>query len=648
MSVVDPYWSSVVLNLRMEGANNGTVFTDDKGKTVTPSGNAKTSTADFKYGRSSAYSDGTGGYLTSPVDTGASFGTDDFTVEAWVNIPAYSNMAIFDTLPIGGSGSRSNSIVFIINNSGYLTSFHAGGFRSTSTNQISLNTWIHIAFVRSGNNLTYYINGVDNGSVSIAGLNDSLGGLVIGTVSDSVGAYNFNGYIDELRITKGIARYTAKGIAQYTATFTPSEIWDGVTVGGGGGNPTVLQDLDIKVLPYTPSVNIRETYSWVTSHIPTWTAEERTQLRERPSFKADYKVSILSEAVLDILVQFYEDHNLDQVRVPMWSSPTRVLNLTLAATFIPLASSHPLRAFLQVGGEIILWVSPLKFEVCSIQSLSPSGLTLAAPLLNSFPACYLLPCLTGTISAPSVTKTSGSRKAWNFTFTCSSVYLEEYPFLSSSSLFDERPLISTEFSTIRQREVEVLSTPLGNYEKLQTEGVTRQAWGVSFTAHGLADSVTLKRKLAFFRGKAKALRFNFQNLISGSHSKAVNLTEDSVSFSHHLREACSTSVGFIQSLTNSSVPFSRGVSGDYYLLTVYDWDASLFGGNAVMEDPGYPVDGHVTYIQPISGVYKVVESTGNYATLPGCRVGDFTTTLPNLGTLHTSPIGQTGLFHVYS
>ena len=74
---------------------------------------------------------------------------------------------------------------------------------------IPLNTWTHVAVVRSGSTFTVYINGIADGIVTYAGAIPVISGatLFIGTIDPSVNW--LNGYIDELRFSNGIARWTA-------------------------------------------------------------------------------------------------------------------------------------------------------------------------------------------------------------------------------------------------------------------------------------------------------------------------------------------------------------------------------------------------------------------------------------------------------
>jgi hypothetical protein len=83
--------------------------------------------------------------------------------------------------------------------------------RITSSTAVSTSTWYHIAVTRSGTNTKLFVNGSQEGStytdsnVYVNGLNRP----VLGADGLTIGTSPFNGYIDDLRITKGIARYTS-------------------------------------------------------------------------------------------------------------------------------------------------------------------------------------------------------------------------------------------------------------------------------------------------------------------------------------------------------------------------------------------------------------------------------------------------------
>ncbi len=198
----DPYFKSVGLLLHMDGANGGTTFTDDSPspKTVTPVGTAQTSTAIVKYGTASGVFNGSGARLTTASSSDFAFGTGDFTIEAWVYpLAAWSTYnAIFFTAVVngvffgkvsGGFGLRASEVADLI-----------------SMSPPSTNTWTHVAVSRQGTNLRVFVNGVLGNTVTN---NTNFVAGAASIAADSVGGASFNGHIDDLRITKGVARYTA-------------------------------------------------------------------------------------------------------------------------------------------------------------------------------------------------------------------------------------------------------------------------------------------------------------------------------------------------------------------------------------------------------------------------------------------------------
>jgi hypothetical protein len=324
--------------------------------------------------------------------------------------------------------------------------------------------------------------------------------------------------------------------------------------------PAILQNLVDKVLPWNPSMDMREKFIWATSHILTWTAEERTEVRLQPSLSVDYKIHILSDARLDEILEFYRVNQGKQIRVPLWSSPQQLRDLTSGQTVIPLDASSPLRAYLADTAEVIFWSSPERFEVHQIASIAVDSVTLGTPLLNGFSVCYLMPSLTGLFSGSPVTRGQGSRRAWNFTFVCHSVYLAEYAY-AIDDYFEVKPLQSSDFSTLLSQEHETISAPLGVQTKVALEGITRQTWGCTYSTTGFAETTLLKQKLAYFRGKARKLKFPFVNLNRVNPDTFVSLTEDSLTFTHSPRYQCSVTVGFTGNLVPPvSSPFDISVS----------------------------------------------------------------------------------------
>jgi hypothetical protein len=212
--------SYTVTLLHMEGANNSTVITDDGPHTWSANGDAKISTAQYKMGSASCYFDGTGDYLSVPDSNDYVFGTNDFTVDFWFRtdstIPA--NMNLVDHR---NSDSSANGFAIYYSSSAlrvYTTSDKIVGAT------LSINTWYHIAFERSGTNAKLFVNGVQSGSTWSSANNFVDDRMVIGKSSSTSASY-VKGWLDELRISKGIARWTenfATPGAPYAPTNTPT------------------------------------------------------------------------------------------------------------------------------------------------------------------------------------------------------------------------------------------------------------------------------------------------------------------------------------------------------------------------------------------------------------------------------------------
>ena len=192
---VDPYWKYVQLAMKMNGVDNGTVFTDEVGHTFTTSGLPVTKTAVKKFGTASAYFNGSSWVKTTSW-ADAQVGTGDFTLECWANP---STINAFNWL-VGDSASNKMDL--------YLTptkvGAYVGGLNYLSNYTFSTGTWYHIALVRKGTLLRIYVNGdmVVNTTNSSAIANS---GIIIGAqFNNTVG---FNGHLDDVRLTRGTARY---------------------------------------------------------------------------------------------------------------------------------------------------------------------------------------------------------------------------------------------------------------------------------------------------------------------------------------------------------------------------------------------------------------------------------------------------------
>lgn len=202
----DPYFTNVSLLLHMDGANNSTTFTDSTGlNTLTAVNGTKISTTQSKFGGASGYFDGTNDYLSIPYNSGFAFGTGDFTIEAWVYKTSSAGWSIiFD----GWSSTSGNQYQFGFVNGTYRPMFYYNNTYLAHESAITANQWTHVAVTRQSGTLRIFLNG-QVGSSTVT-LNNSLGSTATYYVGSQGGSSNyFTGYMDDLRVTKGIARYTA-------------------------------------------------------------------------------------------------------------------------------------------------------------------------------------------------------------------------------------------------------------------------------------------------------------------------------------------------------------------------------------------------------------------------------------------------------
>ena len=181
-------------------------------------GNAQISTAQSKFGGASISFDNTNSYLKQIDSPNVHFGSGDFTWECWCYANSYQT---YDFLYCQDSSNYELGIYF--DSSGILTasSYTAAGasnFSVASASGLSTGAWNHIALVRNGSSIKLYVNGTSVGSTTFSGnmTNGTAANFFIGSRYSSPTNY-FNGYIDDLRITKGYARYTANFTAPTSA-----------------------------------------------------------------------------------------------------------------------------------------------------------------------------------------------------------------------------------------------------------------------------------------------------------------------------------------------------------------------------------------------------------------------------------------------
>lgn len=223
-------WDQVSILLHGDGANNGTVITDSSSyaQTVTKLGAVKTSTTQIKWGSASIFTDGASpyDYLTIPNTSNRfTFGSGDFTIEGWCYPTSFAKVAILLSQWLPGSAPNCSWNVQIATNGKYNGSvvYSTTSINLTTEAQgatFNLNAWNHWAISCSGLVISAYINGTRAGTKTVVGTNPtSTAALYVGYRESN---NNFTGYMDDIRIIKGVGLYSGATITVPTAVFPNS------------------------------------------------------------------------------------------------------------------------------------------------------------------------------------------------------------------------------------------------------------------------------------------------------------------------------------------------------------------------------------------------------------------------------------------
>jgi len=195
--------TSLLLNFTNAGIYDATSKND-----LETVGDARISTAQSRWGGSSMAFDGTGDYLLPNVATADlyAFGSGAFTIEFWIRFNVLAGFQIvYDSRPTGTDGFYP-----MIYANGSTVSYYVNAADRISSSALSTNTWYHVAVSRSGTSTKLFIDGTQSGSTytdSTVYINPA-NRPIIGANGTNLGG-SVNGYIQDLRVTKGYARYTA-------------------------------------------------------------------------------------------------------------------------------------------------------------------------------------------------------------------------------------------------------------------------------------------------------------------------------------------------------------------------------------------------------------------------------------------------------
>jgi hypothetical protein len=190
--------------------NAATGLTDVSSRNRNPAayGNVAISTAQSKYYGSSAIFDGSGDYLTVGTSNDYVFGTGDYTLECW----AYFSTLNSENSLASTHNADANWTWKVVSNK---LRIYTGTTDVDGTSTITTGSWFHFAVSRQSSTLRLFVNGI-NETTTTSSNNYTINNILhIGAQQNNLAGTYINGYIQDLRIYKGLAKYTAN--------FTPPE-----------------------------------------------------------------------------------------------------------------------------------------------------------------------------------------------------------------------------------------------------------------------------------------------------------------------------------------------------------------------------------------------------------------------------------------
>ena len=193
--------------LLLHGTDGGIVDKAQHNEVITLQGDTKCSTAQYKYLTSSMYFDGTGDYIQLDSQDVANFGTGDFTAEGWFWVSSLPGSGtIYSIVDARSSGGNTTGWTMGLNASGQIY-VYSGSQIVGAGGTVSTSTWHHWAFTRASGSMKQFLNGTQVGSTSTTARDFTDTKFRI--AGSHSGGELFTGYQSDVRMTKGLARYTS-------------------------------------------------------------------------------------------------------------------------------------------------------------------------------------------------------------------------------------------------------------------------------------------------------------------------------------------------------------------------------------------------------------------------------------------------------
>ena len=267
----DDQFAKVTALFNFDGSDGDTTTSgldaSNKNLTLSYSSGDQLSNTQKKFGATSLY---VADNVTVSSSDGFNMGTGDFTIEGWYYLTQFNNQFLYDQWSSSSTGAGNNQIYVKSTDGGSIRVYYDGSGKFTTTGGFSLNTWTHLAVVRYSNTITVYFNGTADGTTqSYSGQFGKTGDLYIGDQHAGGGGAP-QMYVDDLRVTKGLARYTSNFTAPTTAHLSSAgdslkniivnEDADGVIIGTSGISTTRIAKAWVN-FNGTGTVAIRSSYN---------------------------------------------------------------------------------------------------------------------------------------------------------------------------------------------------------------------------------------------------------------------------------------------------------------------------------------------------------------------------------------------------
>jgi len=188
--------------------DNAGIFDKTGNNTLTLGGNAATSTTQTKFADTSMYFDGTGDYIS--VNDFPPIGSGDYTMEFWMNGSSVDASGTWQSL-LSRDYANTDGFRLYKKDAAAELVFYNGSTATATTVSAGLtnNTWHHIAVVRNSGTLDIYVDGVSKVSVSNStNISEAVQPINIGGNTGEASSYPFTGYLENVQILIGVAKYT--------------------------------------------------------------------------------------------------------------------------------------------------------------------------------------------------------------------------------------------------------------------------------------------------------------------------------------------------------------------------------------------------------------------------------------------------------